>query len=118
MRSSRTVFVALLLMLPSVALGQFEEVIHANQVGLVETTNGTVHHLHPQTAPPTRARAGESLATGDALRTLEWSRATVRFRDKSDINMRDMTRLVIDELPGKANIPLVILQSGSIQVRH
>src|SRR4051812_42198402 len=59
------------------------------------------------------AKPPQTLGFGDALRTLQLARATVRFADWSELRMRELTRLQIQ--PRRlSNIPTLRLEEGQV----
>src|SRR3954449_280090 len=67
---------------------QTEEVIGVTLGGRMIEKEGRVEYLRPE-QPPVTAPTNQFLATGDALHTLELSRATVRFINWSHLRIKD-----------------------------
>ena len=74
---------------------------------------GTVKY-RPGTRAETNANVPQSLDFGDALRTLIKSRATVEFRDLSDLEMDAQTRLEIQRLENDTNRVALKLSEGEV----
>ena len=64
--------------------------------------------------PPVAAPTNQWLEFGDALRTLSWSRATVRLTDWSQIYMKHQSRLAIARSAESTNAPSIRLDEGEI----
>lgn len=90
-----------------------ETIQQTNRTAHVAYTNGIVHYLALNRAPAP-AMLDQFLDFGDALRTMEFSRAAVRFRDYSGLSIRDKTRLQIRERSDLTNAPTLVLQEGEV----
>jgi tetratricopeptide (TPR) repeat protein len=84
-----------------------------NRTASVTFTNGTVHYL-AQNRAPAPAMLEQLLDFGDALRTLELSRAAVEFSDYSGLSIKDQTRLQILARSDLTNAPTIVLLEGEV----
>ena len=94
-----------------------EDVLRQTQAGLMLTKEGGVAYL-PRARTETNAVAPQDLDYGDALRTRELGRATVRFVDWSEIRIRERTRLEIQRRPELTNQMAIKLEAGQIYVSN
>jgi tetratricopeptide (TPR) repeat protein len=97
------------------AAGSAEEIHREKQTGEMLSHEGRVSY-RPSERGDTPAVVPQPLAFGDMLRTLELSRATVRFEDWSDFRMKELTRLEIHRRTGDTNAPELQLDEGQIYV--
>src|SRR5258708_6815108 len=71
-----------------------EELIRKYQPGTMQEKEGEVKFQPPARVEPS-ATNEQRLDFGDALRTLDLARSTVRLRDQSELRMKPATRLII-----------------------
>ena len=90
-----------------------EELLPTNQPGQMVTKQGQVDYARPST-PAVLAQPQQWLDFGDALRTRELSRATVRFFDWSQLRMKELTRLEILRQRDRTNAPGINLHEGQL----
>jgi tetratricopeptide (TPR) repeat protein len=98
---------------PAAASTGAEAVLTNIQTGEMLIKEGEVHYRSPARTE-TAALPPQPLGFGDALRTLRLARATVRFADWSELRMRELTRLHIQQRQDQPGSPGLRLEEGQV----
>ena len=92
-----------------------EEVRHETQPGKMVVKEGDVNFRSSEKTEVPAAQP-QPVGFGDALHTLQLSRATVRFIDWSELRMKELTRLEVQHPSQDRSTPGLMLHEGQIYV--